>query len=248
MHQIITAEKTRSDCQIPLEDSIDTQVLQSSLKSIAEENSKYYSIFEGMQDPMLILDYSGKVDDYNRAWATVFEKPAPLGTSYDDDELKKILPWLGKVLFASIDDQNHEHSFETWIDTPQGKIPFQVNIKPLFDADDMVRGSAITLIDISKCKQEEMAVREREKLQGTLEMAGAVCHEINQPLMAISGYSELISMNHSGNQDLDELISKIKNQICRLGEISHKLMGITKYETKDYLESRIIDIDKAAEK
>jgi len=29
---------------------------------------------------------------------------------------------------------------------------------------------------------------EKEKMQGVLEMAGAICHELNQPLMAISGY------------------------------------------------------------
>jgi signal transduction histidine kinase len=36
--------------------------------------------------------------------------------------------------------------------------------------------------------QNEM--REREKFQGVLEMAGAVCHELNQPLQSVYGYSE----------------------------------------------------------
>ncbi|MCK5339748.1 MAG: response regulator transcription factor, partial [Desulfobulbaceae bacterium] len=38
-------------------------------------------------------------------------------------------------------------------------------------------------------------LKEREKLQGVLEMAGAVCHEINQPLQAVSGWSEILLMN-----------------------------------------------------
>jgi len=45
--------------------------------------------------------------------------------------------------------------------------------------------------------QNEMA--EKEKFQGVLEMAGAVCHEINQPLMVISGYSELLQLDMSEN-------------------------------------------------
>ena len=246
MDPIIAVEKTSSDCQFPLEASSKDQELQSASNFIEDEKSKYIGIFEQMQDPMLLLDSNGKVDNCNRAWTKVFQKqPAP-GTSYEDDALKKTLPWLGKTMLASNEDLGKERNFETWLDTPQGGTPFQVNIKPLYSAADVVSGTAITLIDISERKQEEMAVCEREKLQGVLEMAGAVCHEMNQPLMAISGYSELLSMNHSGNQALDELILKIKNQVCRLGEITHKLMGITKYETKDYMESRIIDIDKAA--
>ena len=30
-------------------------------------------------------------------------------------------------------------------------------------------------------------------LQGVLEMAGAVCHEINQPMMALYGYMDIFS-------------------------------------------------------
>jgi hypothetical protein len=35
---------------------------------------------------------------------------------------------------------------------------------------------------------------QRERLQGVFEMAGAVCHELNQPLMAISGYTDFLAM------------------------------------------------------
>lgn len=247
MNSIVAVEKACPDCRIPLEPGRDAQNTQAALQPIAGDRNKYYNIFLNVQDPLLLLDSNGKVDNCNHAWSALFENPAIPGTSYDDDQLKKTLPWFGKDMLAGQSDIKHERSFETWIETPQGGLPFQVNIKPLLDADEVISGTAITLINISQRKQEEKAVCEREKLQGVLEMAGAVCHEMNQPLMAISGYSELLSMNHSGNQALNELIEKIKTQVCRLGEITHKLMGITKYETKDILESRIIDIDRAAE-
>ncbi len=46
---------------------------------------------------------------------------------------------------------------------------------------------------------------------------------------------------------LRETVAKIKKQIKRLGTITQKLMGITKYETKEYLKGKIIDIDKAGQ-
>jgi len=43
-----------------------------------------------------------------------------------------------------------------------------------------------------------------------------------------------------------EKVSIIKNQVVGMGEITKKLMHITKYETKGYLEDRIIDIEKSS--
>ena len=100
--------------------------------------------------------------------------------------------------------------------------------------------------DISDRKRAEGERLHREKLQGVIEMAGAICHELNQPLMAISGYSELISMGISENDPLTGKLGKIIEQIDRLGKITQKLMKITRYETKDYLKRKIIDINKAA--
>ena len=93
----------------------------------------------------------------------------------------------------------------------------------------------------------EMELLNREKLQGAIEMAGAVCHELNQPLMAISGYSKLVSMSITENDPLNHKIDKIMEQIDRLGEITQKLMRIRRYETKDYLQGKIIDLDKAVQ-
>ncbi|MBW2574465.1 MAG: PAS domain S-box protein [Deltaproteobacteria bacterium] len=101
--------------------------------------------------------------------------------------------------------------------------------------------------DISDRKRAEAERLHREKLQGVIEMAGAVCHKLNQPLMTISGYSELISMGISENDPLTGKLVKIIEQIDKLGKITQKLMKITRYETKDYLDGKIIDIDKATE-
>jgi signal transduction histidine kinase len=53
---------------------------------------------------------------------------------------------------------------------------------------------------------------QRERLQGVFEMAGAVCHELNQPLMAISGYTDLLAMKVPKNDTNYEKVVKIQTQ------------------------------------
>jgi two-component system cell cycle response regulator len=99
--------------------------------------------------------------------------------------------------------------------------------------------------ELKKANEERV---QRERLQGVIEMAGAVCHELNQPLQAVSGYSDLLLMDMSDDNPLNGDLKKIKKQIARMGKITRKLMRITRYETKDYIfeGQKIIDIDKAS--
>ncbi|MEA1968723.1 MAG: response regulator [Thermodesulfobacteriota bacterium] len=91
------------------------------------------------------------------------------------------------------------------------------------------------------------ALVEKEKFQGVLEMAGAVCHEFNQPLMVISGYSELLLMDMPEDNPQYETLKKINEQVQRLGKITRRLMGITKYRTKSYLKGNIVDINGSSQ-
>jgi len=89
--------------------------------------------------------------------------------------------------------------------------------------------------------------REREKLQGVLEMAGAVCHELNQPLQSVSGFSEMLLMDLESGDRNYETLKTIKSGIDRIGELTRKIMNISRYQSKPYLSrSKIIDIEEAS--
>jgi hypothetical protein len=94
--------------------------------------------------------------------------------------------------------------------------------------------------------QSEAESRSLAKLQGVLEIAGAVCHELNQPMQAITGYSELLEKNFDKESPHYRKANAIQEQVKRLSRITTKLMRITHYASKDYLNGKIIDIDKAS--
>ncbi len=125
-----------------------------------------------------------------------------------------------------------------------GEIRFVLWAAEVIDYGDEKCLIAVTR-DITARKRAEKERLQREKLQGVLEMAGAACHELNQPLQYIYYLlNEIVEENPQS-----ESISEIKAQFNRIKEITNKLEGITTYETTDYIKgSKIVDIDKASRK
>jgi PAS domain S-box-containing protein len=111
-----------------------------------------------------------------------------------------------------------------------------------------MRRATFTISDISWRKQAEDQRLQKEKLQAVIETAGAVCHELNQPMQV--SLMELIDLIQSGELaagPVRERLEKIKDQLDAMRQLSRKLMRITRYETRDYIKGeRIIDIDKAS--
>lgn len=98
-------------------------------------------------------------------------------------------------------------------------------------------------------KLQEQAAR-RQKLQGILEMAGSVCHELNQPLQVIMGYADLLLDNATENDPNRELLEKIVESVDKMGELTRKIMSITDCSTMSYKEGvkNIIDIHESSKK
>jgi PAS domain S-box-containing protein len=102
-------------------------------------------------------------------------------------------------------------------------------------------------MDITKQKQIAKEQRDKEKLRAILEMAGAVSHELNNPLQVV-----LIGVEKLGNKNLDpskrdEWVQLVKKHTLRMKELSSKIQGISQYAAKDYVDGKtIFDIDAGA--
>lgn len=131
----------------------------------------------------------------------------------------------------------------TLLTTDGESIPIHKTIIP-FDLDKR-KCFLECFVDISDHKRAECERIQKEKLQGVIEMGGAVCHELNQPMQIVSLTSDLLLEDVKQDDSVYQDICTIKKQTDRMGQITRKLMNVTKYETKDYLNGRIIDIDKA---
>jgi len=103
------------------------------------------------------------------------------------------------------------------------------------------------LRDITSRKRAEEEEKHSEKLSAALEMAGAICHELNQPLQVISGRIDLLSME-SKDDRIRKTLEIISDQVSRIGAITKKLMGLRKYSNRAYAGTmKIANIDQTPE-
>ena len=161
--------------------------------------------------------------------------------------IKELLPWISDELEKFAVDEIPVTSFVKKISDGNDEKFYGVKFSRMIDVSGKFSGIIIHLEDLTSQKQADEEMRKSEALQGVLEMAGAVCHELNQPLQALYGYSQLLMMDIDDKHPLYERISKIEHQVERVGAITGKLSEITRYKTKDYLKGKIIDIEKATD-
>jgi PAS domain S-box-containing protein len=151
---------------------------------------------------------------------------------------------VAKSLYAGV-DTNRVAEEDALLIRRDGSL-FTGHIKMrCHDPANPAERAIVTISDITWRKQAETERVNREKLQGVIETAGAVCHEMNQPLQSITGHLELLLAELSETDSGYEKIVRINRLINRMAKITRRLMHITSYETKPYLENRIIDIEKA---
>ncbi len=113
------------------------------------------------------------------------------------------------------------------------------------------RPSVLQVIqDITPLKEAEQLVIDQHKLKGVMELAGAMAHELNQPLTAITMGLEIITRQVQNRRPIPpEAIKDTLDSVERMSSIIKKLSEITQYETRDYLETmKILDIEGSSKK
>ena len=223
-------------------------------EALLGSEEKFRSLAFTAHDAMITMDSQGNISFWNEAAERIF--------GYTKSEVK------GKDLHRLLAPKKYmlafNKKFGLFKTTGQGdgigktlelsairkdgtEFPMELSLSSF-----QLRGNwhALGIIrDISDRKLAEEERLQKEKLQSILEMTGAVCHELSQPLQNLILSSDALSAALPEDNPLSKHAAEISGQADRIGEITKKLMGITKYETKDYIEGiKIIDIDKSSNK
>lgn len=241
-------------------------------EEILKENERRVSqIIEGSPVPMFVLNARHEVTHWNKAcarltgvdaeemlgkaevWRAFYREPTTILADYlvGGASREELYARYGDKMVPSdlLQDAFAVEDFFPGLGE-SGKWLYFTSA-PIRDGQGNVIAAIETCLDLTDKRRAVEEQLYREKLQGVLEMAGAVCHEMNQPLMIISGYAELmhLSLAESPDNPLYSKTGKIKEAVDRMAKITAKIKEITRYETFDYMNGhRIIDIEKASRK
>ncbi|MCP4724204.1 MAG: PAS domain S-box protein [bacterium] len=227
------------------------KIVEKRTKELSDSEEKFRNLTEAANDAIISIDNKGVIISWNKGAKRMF--------GYDEEKV------IGKEFLYIIPEEHKEfhrnvfeklkHKEKKWfVDTtveisgrkPDGDMFFgEVNFSYWYRSRKRYYTCIIRDVTLRK-KAAENKLR-KEKLFGVIEMAGAACHELNQPLQVISGYSSLLLVEGFDKKTVEAYSNMIHDQIDRLGNITQKLQNITKYKTKDYLDGKIIDIEAASE-
>jgi PAS domain S-box-containing protein len=210
---------------------------KQTLSLILESTPHGITLIDKDDQYLYVNPYFTKITGYTLADIpdkhTWFQKayPDPAYRKLVLDTWKKDIPIEGPV-----------HIREFKIICKDGQVK-DIEFRSSYTADKKIS----VLTDITQRKEADTVRREKDRLQGVLELSGAVCHEMNQPLMSISGYFELIMLDLPVDDPNYPRIKKIQVQLERMADITKKMMQISRYRTKDYLNGKIVDISGTLE-
>lgn len=105
---------------------------------------------------------------------------------------------------------------------------------PILDPEGEVEYVIEIIRDITAKKQFEEEQLERVKLQGVVELAGTVAHEINSPLFAALGTAQLLEEDLEKEEEIEDVQMIVRN-LQEIKVLTNKMTTMTGFESRDYV-------------
>ena len=236
-------------------DVTEKRILENELRKTKEFLER---LIDSTVDGIIAADIRGQVVLFNRGAARITGYAPeevigklPVSQLYPEGDAKRVMSAL-----RSDDYGGRGHllqSRQTVIGKDGQAVPVALSASIIYEGDVEVATVGVMSDLRERLHIEQKLLRTEERLAATekqavlIELAGALAHELNQPLTSVMGYVQLLRRLLPGeNSDLHEYAAVLEREADRMAEIVRKIGHITRYETKSYVgQSRILDLDRS---
>jgi PAS domain S-box-containing protein len=211
--------------------------LQDALKKLQDSKAKYKTLAESARDIIFTLDLKGKFTFINRRADEMLKidaKEMLLDKSFTNiltrESRKAAFEKFKKIRFGE-----ETKAFEVQAYKGEGEtISLELILSPIIKDGDTLVGIHGIARDISYRKSLEAQLVQTGKLSSIGELATGIAHELNQPLMIIRGYSQLIGNELKKEDKYYKELMLLEEQTGRMAKIISHLQTFARQAEPDF--------------
>ncbi len=205
-----------------------------AFSNVRFQNDMLQSIFEGISDPLLLIDANGHIIMANEGSKNILFKKRKKSR---EQELNKFLNINGHNRL-SIDAlqmmREKEKPFSQEIKTEDNRF-FRVDLYPLPRRKNADVRIVLYAREITLEKQMMTKMQQAERLSSVGKMAAGVAHEINNPLGVISCYTDLVKDAVTEPETIEDIkviekhtktVQKVVQELLKLSRPKRVISGV----------------------